>query len=79
MIRFIAAAAFAAALPLTAFAQDVGIDQLKNQIMSDPVTQGMELDLDSLSDDKISEIASILSGNEDDSDKKLAIEAALAE
>lgn len=79
MLRILAAATLAIALPLTAFAQDSGMDQLKAQIMDDPATMGLEIDMDSLTDEQVTEIVGVLDSNDDENMKKDKIRAILGQ
>lgn len=70
MLRILAAATLALTLPLTAFAQSGGIDQIKAEIMNDPAMMGMEIDLDSLTDEQIVQISEVLSSDDSEAMKQ---------
>lgn len=79
MVRILAAAALALTLPITAFAAEHGggMDQLKAEIMNSTELQGMDIDLDGLTDEQITQISEVLNGDDDRDTKRMKVNEVL--
>ena len=66
MMRLITTAALAAILATGAIAQNAGVDQLKEQIMTSQCAIGLDVDLDALTDEQIVEISEIIATQDED-------------
>jgi len=76
MTRIIAAAALALSLPFAVLAQDnAGMEQTRQEVMTAPEMQGIDVDVSTLTDEQVLEIHGILMGEGDSDDKEDRIEA----